>query len=850
MARRKKIFVSSFLGRRIFLALLGAGFLIIAAAALWTITLDIPDISLFESRKIEQSTKIYDRTGRVLLYDVHGDIQRTVIPLEEIPRHAKNATVAIEDSDFYNHNGISVEGIFRAIFTNITSGNISGQGGSTITQQLIKNSLLTSKKTITRKLKEIILALKLERVLAKEDILGLYLNEIPYGAQSYGIEAASQAYFGKSARDLSLAESAYLASLPKAPTYYSPYGLHQDDLKKRKNLVLARMNDLGFISKEETEEAMNEEVQFISKADESLKAPHFVMYVLDVLGKQYGEDVVETQGLRVTTSLDWELQQKAEDLTLRYVEEEKEKFNVSNAGMVALDPKTGHILVMVGSKDYFDIENDGNFNVTTALRQPGSSFKPIVYAKALQKGYTPKTVVFDLPTEFNSSCNPDVAGQNELTAENEQDNECYSPQNYDNIFRGPITLRDALAQSVNVASVKVLYLAGIGDSLSLARDLGIHTLADPARYGLTLVLGGGEVQLLELTAAYSVFANNGNKNMPTAILKIETNNGKILEEHKPAEEKVVDSEIASQINDILSDNAARSPAFGQQSFLYFPERQVAAKTGTTNDYRDAWVIGYTPNFALGVWFGNNDNTPMEKRVAGFIAAPLWNAFLQEVFKTLPVEKFSPPPPITATKQVLIGEWRGSRTYSVDSVSGKRATEYTPPELRKEKPITEVHSILYWVDKNDPGGPIPVRPEQDPQFNAWEYSVRKWAEAQRIQDQTINDIPKETDDVHLPEYQPRVSFYSPPRNIYPSSLLTFTLQIEKRFPISYIDIFIDNKFAGSVMPQSQEILYEIRKDITSLDISPGKKILHLTAYDEVGNKGALTSEITICGTDGC
>lgn len=851
MTRNIKIKKNIF-SHRFFFLLLGIGFLCIAAFAVWIIALDIPDVSLFTERKVEQSTKIYDRTGTILLYDVHGSVQRTVIPFDEIPRHVKNAAVAIEDANFYNHHGISIEGIARAFFSNLISGDIAGQGGSTITQQLIKSALLTTKKTITRKIKEAILAIKLERVLSKEEILNLYLNEIPYGGQSYGIEAASQTYFAKSARDLTLAESAYLAALPQAPTYYSPYGLHTNELEKRKNTVLTRMNELGFIVKEEAESAMREKVLFIPRADESLKAPHFVMYVIDQLQQRYGKDVVDSGGLKVITSLDWDLQQKGEELTKRFVEEEKDKFLVSNAGLVALEPKTGLILVMVGSKDFWGdpepkgcapgatCQFDPQVNVTIRLRQPGSSFKPIVYAQAFKEGYTPETVVFDLPTEFNHSCNPDIAAN-----EYNENSKCYAPQNYDSMFRGPVTFREALAQSINVPSVKVLYLAGLRDSIALAKTVGITTLTDPDRYGLTLVLGGGEVKLLEMASAYAVFANDGTQNPPTAILKAEENDGTVLEEYTPPHSAVLDPEIARRINSVLSDNNARAPAFGEQSYLYFPDRQVAAKTGTTNDYRDAWVIGYTPAIAVGVWFGNNDNTPMEKKVAGFIAAPLWNAFLKEALQKTPNENFTEPSPEPTAKPVLAGEWRGSLTYTIDSVSGKRATEYTPIEFRKEKPLIQIHEILHWVDKDNPRGAIPSRPENDPQYALWEYAVRAWANAKHLREETVDDIPKEFDDVHMPLYTPSLSFASPPpQKIIPNQTITFSLSIESRFPIKQIDVLIGNTFLGSSMQNQQNTLYTIEREIPLLDIK-GNANLFVRVYDSVGNSNSIDSPIIVC-----
>jgi 1A family penicillin-binding protein len=738
-----------FLKRQI-LALVVLVFIAGIIVAVWAYRLPIPDFQSFESRKVVQSTKIYDSTGEFLLYDIHQNISRTVIPYEEIPRDIKNATVAIEDSEFYQHKGISPVAMLRSLLVDLMSGKLS-QGGSTITQQLAKNTLLTSEKSFTRKIKEIILALKLETVLTKEQILTLYLNEIPYGGSTYGIEAASQYFFGKSAANLTLAEAAYLAALPKAPTYYSPYGNHRDELDLRKDLVLERMLKLGFASEEEYNEAKNEQINFVPRSEQNIKAPHFVMYIKSYLEEKYGKDAVEEEGLKVTTTLDWALQQKAESIVSQYAANNEQKFNAKNAGLVAIDPKTGKILAMVGSRDYFDLENEGNFNVTLAQRQPGSSFKPFVYATAFKKGYTPETVVFDLQTEFNSSCNPDGTPKKELLEEMLREgtttNEelCYRPENYDGVYRGPVTFRNALAQSINVPSVKVLYLAGVADSLKTAQSLGITTLGDPLKYGLTLVLGGGETTLLEMTGAYSVFANDGVRNPVTGILKVEDSKGKVLEEFASQPKQVLESNVSRLVTDVLSDNEARTPAFGSQSYLYFPGRDVAAKTGTTNDYRDAWVLGYAPNFALGVWVGNNDNSPMVKKVAGFIAAPMWNAVFQEALKNLPEEKFTKPEPTpTGLKPVLTGEWRGGNTYLINVVSNKRATECTPKELVKEKVLTQVHSILYWLNKDDPLGPTPENPGLDSQFLLWETPIRDWVAKQGIKEENLSDIPQQSD----------------------------------------------------------------------------------------------------------
>lgn len=671
---------------------------------LWAATLRLPDFDVFEERKIEQSTKIFDRTGEALLFDLHQDIQRTVVPFDEISRHVKNATVAIEDAEFYEHNGIRLSSFFRAVIVNLLSGQFS-QGGSTITQQVIKNSLLTQEKTITRKIKEWVLALKLERVFSKEEILALYLNEAPYGGAVYGIQEASHTFFNKDATDLTLAQSAYLAALPQSPTYYSPYGSHLDELEARKNLVLDKMLEYGFITQEEHDTAQNETVTFESRPDTRLKAPHFVFYIREYLEQKYGQKAIEERGLRVITTLDYELQQKAEKIVQEGALANEEKFNASNAGLVAIDPSTGQILAMVGSRNYFDENIDGNVNITLAKRQPGSAFKPFVYATAFRKGLTPDTVVFDLKTQFSTECS-----YSDLTSESP----CYSPSNYDNVFRGPMTLREALAQSVNVPAVKVLYITGLTDSLKTARDMGITTLTDPDRYGLTLVLGGGEVTLLELTGAYGVFGNDGVRNPTVGILRIEDGEGNILEEFIPRGSRVLSADVARTMSDVLSDNDARSPAFGERSSLYFPGGQVAVKTGTTNDYRDAWVVGYTPKLAVGMWAGNNDNTPMEKKVAGFIVAPMWHEFFAEALKKYPSEPFVEAPSVDQNlKPVLRGIWQGGEVVE------KNGKEY----VRQD-----VHSILHWVDPSDILGPAPENPGKSRQYKAWEYAVQKWAAA--------------------------------------------------------------------------------------------------------------------------
>lgn len=702
----KKFFKKNRFSIKTLIMLVFSAFFIISAVSLvWISTFKVPTLESIRERRVIESTKIYDRTGEILLYDTGGNERRSTVPIEEISRNIKNATIAIEDREFYEHRGVQPLSFFRAVLVNMLSLNFS-QGGSTITQQVVKNSLLTSEKLISRKLKEWVLAVKLEQVASKDEILSMYLNEIPYGGVIYGVEEASQAFFGKSSKDVSLAEAAYLAALPKAPTFYSPYGKNKDKLDDRKNLVLKEMLENNFIDDEEYNDAKKEEVTFINKGDTSIKAPHFVFYVLDYINKKYGADLIDSGGLRVITSLDYSLQSIGEKIAYDYAMENKEKFNAENAALVAINPKNGEILTMVGSRDYFDKEIDGAFNVTTAKRQPGSTFKPFVYSQAFLKGYTPETVVFDLKTQFSTNCAP----QN-LT----MSGGCYAPDNYDGVFRGPVTLRSALAQSLNIPSVKVLYLAGLNESIRLARDMGIESINNKGNYGLTLVLGGGEVTPLELTGAYGVFANNGIKTNLSPIIEIKDKTGETLEKHEPNPKQVLDKEVALKISSILSDNVARAPSFGQTSALYFPNRDVAVKTGTTNDYKDAWIMGYTPNIAVGAWAGNNDNSAMQKKVAGFIVAPIWRAFMDQVLARIPNEQFEEPliEDQNTLKPVLQGIWQG----------GMLATS----TLNQTVLTGGVHSILNWVDKDNPRGEYPENPNLDPQYERWEYSVRVWAQ---------------------------------------------------------------------------------------------------------------------------
>ncbi len=669
--------------KRIVLLCISAILVLVGCGALWVSSLRIPDLNSFETRQVVQSTKIYDRTGTVLLYDTGANAKRTVVPLSSISPYIQKASIAIEDSNFYNNIGIEPTSIIRAFLADLATGSFS-QGASTITQQVVKNALLTQDKTLSRKIEEWVLSVKLTRIMSKDQILEAYLNETSYGGTIYGVEEASQEFFGKQASDVTLAEAAYIAAIPQAPTYYSPYGTNTADLDARAKLVLGRMKDLGMISDADYQAALAEKVTFLTKNAGSIRAPHFVMFVLNYLIQKYGEDAVDTGGLKVITTLDYDMQQKAEDVITKFGPTLNTNFNASNTAMVAIDPKTGDILTMVGSRDYFDPTIDGNYNDALALRQPGSTFKPFVYSTLFEKGYTPETILWDVPIQFSPECNPDGTTKDPTASSTKI---CYSPGEYDNKYEGPLTIRQALPQSRNLPAVQALYLAGIPDSIKTATDMGITSLTQPDRYGLSLVLGGGEVSLLDMTSAYGVFANDGVRNPYRYILEVDDAKGNILEQAlaTPTQSaQVIPAEVARQINDILSDDSDGVRMASIKPIADSVGRQVAIKTGTTNDYRDVWTLGYTPNLVVGAWAGNNDNHPMNDAISALIITPVWGAFMSQVAGNFPPENFkTPPPPLSDGKPVLRGIWQGGSSYWIDTVSGKVATQYTPSETRKE-----------------------------------------------------------------------------------------------------------------------------------------------------------------------
>jgi len=597
---------------------------------------DLPRPERFIERQLFESTKIYDRSGQVLLYEIYGEEKRAWVPLEKVPEYLKGAIIATEDANFYQHSGIDFKGIINAVLADLKIMKPT-YGGSTIPQQLIRSTFLSLEKTAERKTREIILSLELDQRYSKEQILEWYLNQVPFGRNAYGVEAASQAYFRKSVSEISLAEAATLAALIKAPSFYS---INLAELLIRKDYVLNRMVSEGFLNREEAESAKKEELNII-EFSQPILAPHFTLWVKQQLEEKYGREFLEQKGLKIFTSLDWELQQMAEEIVKEGVKNNK-IYNSHNAALVTINPETGEILAMVGSADYFaepypkdctpglNCKFDPKFNAAVGTknlpgRQPGSAFKPFVYATAFQKGYNDKKIVDDSPT-----CWPQAIGS-------------WCPQNFDGRFRGPITLRSALAQSLNVPSVKVLdSLAGYLDSIKTAQEMGITTLTNPKQYGLSIVLGGAEVKLLDMASAYGVFAADGLRVPPIAILKIEDSKGNIFFENNKTPMRVLEINVIRLINDILSDNEARAPMFGLRSNLYFENYQVAVKTGSSQDYRDAWTIGYTPSLVTGVWAGNNDNSPILKKPGVIIAGPIFHKFMEKALLKFPKENFEKP----------------------------------------------------------------------------------------------------------------------------------------------------------------------------------------------------------------
>ena len=673
-------------------------------------------------RQVGFSTKILDRNGNTL-YDIYQDKRRTPVELNNIPLYLRQGTIAIEDKNFYKHSGFDPFGMLRGLSRIITRGY--AQGGSTLTQQLVKNVLLTSDYSVIRKVKEFVLAVQIERKYSKDEILQMYLNEAPYGGTAYGVESASEIYFGKKVTELNLVESAILARMPQRPTAYSPYSSTPKAYVERTKEVLRRMREDNYINKDQEKEAVSllESVEFKPRGSD-FKAPHFVQYVQKILEERYGEAAVENGGLKVTTTLDLELQEKAQSIVAEEIAK-VESQHITNGASVVVNPETGEILSMVGSKDFNAPDYDGQVNVTTSLRQPGSSFKPFTYVTAFKEGYSPSTLLMDVSTVF-----PGGVGQPD-----------YVPVNYDGKFKGPVQVRYALGNSLNIPAVKMLALVGIRDVLKTANEMGITTLEPNAetlkKVGLSLTLGGGEVKLLDMATAYSGFINKGYRVDPVAILKVEDINGKVLEEVKPEKKKRgLSEEQAFLIADTLSDNKARESTFGLNSLLNISGKRVMVKTGTTNDRRDNWTVGGDGNAMVGVWVGNNDNSEMLNVASGVSgASPIWRRVFLESVRGKETKGFEIPENIIRA--------------NVDVVSGYRSHDGYPARdeyfIKGSEPGEDPVHVKLKVCKNDGNLATPgdiasgnydekeyfVFKEEDPTGtpNRWQEGILSWLSGQ-------------------------------------------------------------------------------------------------------------------------
>lgn len=789
---------------------------------------DLPSPGNFRERVVAESTKIYDRSGTHLLYEVHGEEKRTVIPFADMPDVIKYATIALEDQGFYSHFGVQPTAILRAVFKDIVTFN-AAQGGSTITQQLVKNTLLTNEKSLARKVKEVILAIELEAKYSKDEILEMYLNEIPYGSNAYGIEAAAQTFFGKPARELSLDEAALLAALPQATTYYSPYGSRTEALAGRQTYALKQMATLGYISDEQRDAAIAiDTLSKIQPQKDIIAAPHFVMYIKEQLQEKFGDRAVEEGGYKVITTLDWDKQVAAEK-AVREGAEKNTSWKASNAALVAIDPKNGQVLAMVGSKDYFDTSIDGQVNVTTRERQPGSSFKPYVYLTAFIKGYTPETLLYDTETEFDTG-----------------EEKSYKPQNYDGKFRGPLPMKEALAQSLNIPAVKTLYLAGVTDSIATAKSLGIQGLNDPRRLGLSLVLGGGEVKLLDHVHAYATLANGGVKQPLATILRIDNAQGNVIETFSSTPgERVIDEKYVAMLEHIMSTNDYRAPVFGENSPLRFNDRDVAAKTGTTNEFRDGWTLGFTPSIAVGVWAGNNDNSPMVQGADGVnVAAPIWRAFLNTVLTNYSTEKFPKyEPEKDIEKPMLSGKLEQQKNLDVCEIPGEKkhyclANKYCPSDERKERDFVEAHDILHYVNRGDPRGPIPDDPKNDPQYKRWEEGVKDWYKKEKQKGVIVDEAPEdECKEDDFKKYRPSVSLQTP--GSVATNTLKATATVDAPYGVKKVRFEIGGDSIGESTTKPYQAEYTIpeSKNNSTLTVT-------VIAEDKNGNEAKDSREVSV------
>ncbi|MFH1790236.1 MAG: penicillin-binding protein [bacterium] len=777
------------------------------AAVAW-VSKDLPSPDKLIDRNIQQSTKIYDRTGEHLLYEIFNNQKRTLVELDQISDFAKKATIAIEDKHFYEHKGIRIPSIIRAAFNNLIGRKAGSGGASTLTQQLIKNAVVGNEHSYFRKIREAIMAIRLERKYSKDEILKMYLNEIPYGSTNYGIEAASQSYFKKKSTDLTVAQAATLAAIPQAP---SKYLNDSQTLLARRDLVIKMMYEQGYISESQKNEAQNSALD-IEHSTTVLEAPHFVLHVKQMLADSFGEKTVDEGGLKVITTLDYDKQKIAEKAVTEIGQINSDKYKANNAALVAIDPKNGQILAMVGSRDFNDDEIDGKFNVAIlGKRQPGSSFKPIIYTAAFAKGYTPDTVLYDVVTNFEKR--KSIKG--------------YTPHNYTNEEYGLITMRQALQGSLNIAAVKTLYLVGVENAMDFAAKMGYTTLTGD--YGLSMVLGGGEVTLLEHTSAFATLANEGTRYNPVSILEVtDKDNNTLFKWKAKAGEEIVNKKIAATISNVLSDDQSRAYIFGLNSKLTLPGRPVCTKTGTTNDSKDAWTMGYTPSLAAGVWVGNTKPSIMDGG-GSKLAAPIWNQFMREALASSSVENFPDPPLNEARNPVLRGSV-GGITLKINKKTGRIANSTTPAEMIEEKKYVLPHTILHYIDKDDPNKEG-VNSQNDPQYEVWEEALKEWIGKQHSLGNNISlqDPPTEYDDPQSLALIPDLKILFPTTST-PITDRNIEFSIEASAPrgVAEVNYYIDSMNIGSNRQHPFNISYYAKK------LTKGKHTLKITAEDDQGN----------------
>lgn len=809
--------------RDIFISIVALGVFAIFAGlfVFYRLSKSLPPVAQLDGNVKTESTKIYDRTGQTLLYEIYDEERRTILPAEEIPDIMRQAVIAVEDKDFYNHPAFDIKGMIRALVADILNQNTS-QGGSTITQQLARNAFLTAERSVTRKVKEIILAYRIEKLYSKDEILDLYLNQIPFGQNSYGIEAASETYFAKHASELSLSEAALLAAVAKGPSYFSPWGSHLVELEGRRQYVLEQMELVGFIDKQQLEAARADKPKVLAepqKANFEI-APHFVIYVQDYLNQKYGEDFVRRSGMKVITTLDVDLQKLANEKIKAGGERNIQDINGHNLALIAEDATNGQILAMVGSRDYSAdsepagcIEGstclfEGKFNAASqSLRQPGSALKPFIYSLAFKSGLTPDTVVFDVPTEFAAS-NPLCPITPAFFSNNKQ---CYHPGNYDGLFRGPIMLKDALARSLNIPAVKVLHVVGLQNAINWLERFGVTTLNDPDRIGLSLTLGGGEIRLTELTNAYATLANDGVFNPQTAILSITDSKGNVLEEFESRSERVVEEQYARLINDILSDPNLREPLFRSNLYMtQVPGKQIALKTGTSQDYVDAWAFGYSPRLVVGLWAGNNNRYPLGKAGSSILAAiPTWHDFAVEAFKNEPDLTFIKPEPIYADSPILLG--------AIDR--------------------NNVHDLLYFLNRIS-----------DSQYPNWEEAVRSWLSTNSMPlywGQATYTFPKDGQATLNGEKNISVDLVYPKNGDFVDAMSEIQASVHSEPGVSKIELLINGEVTDTRLVNSEKNV-DYRFVFGGTPLNP-QNSLTLRAMNNLGNS-AETQIIVFKKTD--